>query len=86
MQREAESEAVALQSRDLPAVTADGHRVRLYGNMEFVEEIDSLLAHGAEGIGLYRTEFLFLDRDTAPTEEEQYRCYRRCSSRCRAGR
>jgi phosphotransferase system enzyme I (PtsI) len=44
--------------------------------MEFVEEIPSLLAHGAEGIGLYRTEFLFLDRETAPNEDEQYHAYR----------
>lgn len=71
-----ESEQVALKTRDLPAVSTDGYRLRLNGNMEFVEEIPSLLAHGAEGIGLYRTEFLFLDRQTAPSEDEQYRCYR----------
>ncbi|HZN94168.1 MAG TPA: phosphoenolpyruvate--protein phosphotransferase [Myxococcales bacterium] len=71
-----EIEVEALQTRDLPAITTDGYRVRLNGNMEFAEEIPSLLEHGAEGIGLYRTEFLFLDRQTPPGEEEQYRCYR----------
>jgi phosphotransferase system enzyme I (PtsI) len=70
------SEQAALLTKDLPAVSTDGHRIQLNGNMEFIEEIPSLLAHGAEGIGLYRTEFLFLDRQTAPTEEEHYRCYR----------
>jgi phosphotransferase system enzyme I (PtsI) len=44
--------------------------------MEFLEEIPELLAAGAEGIGLYRTEFLFLDRLEAPTEEEHYLAYR----------
>lgn len=76
LRRQKETEVESLQTRDLPAVSTDGYRVRLNGNMEFQEEIPSLLAHGAEGIGLYRTEFLFLDRQTPPGEEEQYRCYR----------
>jgi phosphotransferase system enzyme I (PtsI) len=71
-----ETEQIALQTRDLPAVSKDGFRVRMNGNIEFAEEIESALAHGAEGIGLYRTEFLFLDRTTPPTEEEHYRAYR----------
>lgn len=74
--RQQAAEELALRTRDLEAVSRDGFRVSLFGNMEFVEELPSLLAHGAEGIGLYRTEFLFLDRDTAPTEDEHYRCYR----------
>jgi phosphoenolpyruvate-protein phosphotransferase (PTS system enzyme I) len=73
---QAEAESVALATRDLPAVSTDGRVMRLWGNMEFMEEIPSLLQHGAEGIGLYRTEFLFLDRTTPPSEEEHYRCYR----------
>ncbi len=76
MRRHLASEANALKTRDLPAVTLDGTRVSLVGNIEFAEELPSLLAHGAEGIGLYRTEFLFLDRLTSPTEEEHYRAYR----------
>jgi phosphotransferase system enzyme I (PtsI) len=71
-----ESERLALTTKDQPAISTDNYRIRLYGNMEFLEEIPSLLAHGAEGIGLYRTEFMFLDRKTAPTEEEHYRAYR----------
>lgn len=76
MRRHLASEQVALKTRDMPAVTPDGYRVRLYGNIEFAEEIPSVLSHGAEGIGLFRTEFLFLGRDAQPTEEEHYRCYR----------
>nr|WP_217911729.1 phosphoenolpyruvate--protein phosphotransferase [Myxococcus sp. AM011] len=74
--RHQEAEQVALATKDLEAISTDSFRIRLNGNMEFLEEIPSLLAHGAEGIGLYRTEFMFLDRKTAPTEEEHYRAYR----------
>lgn len=70
------SEQLALRSKDLPATSVDGFRIRLNGNMEFLEEIPSLLAHGAEGIGLYRTEFMFLDRKNVPSEEEHYRAYK----------
>ncbi len=76
MRRHLASEQVGLRTRELPSVSTDGYRIRLNGNMEFVEEIPSLLAHGAEGIGLYRTEFLFLGRDTPPTEDEHYEAYR----------
>ena len=74
--RWAQLEHEALALRELPAVSTDGHRVRLFGNIEFLEELPSLLQHGAEGIGLYRTEFLFLDRAEPPTEDEHYACYR----------
>ena len=70
------SEVLALRTKDLPATSTDGYRIRLNGNMEFLEEIPSLLAHGVEGIGLYRTEFMFLDRKSVPTEEEHYRAYK----------
>jgi len=76
MRRYRASEQMALKTKDLPAVSTDGSRMHLLGNMEFIEELPSLLMHGAEGVGLFRTEFLFLERDHAPTEEEQFRCYR----------
>ena len=69
-------EANLLQERDLPATTRDGRRVALWGNIEFPEEVSSLLAHGGEGVGLYRTEFLYLNRDDLPTEEEHLKAYR----------
>lgn len=59
----------------LPAVTLDGHQMRLKGNLEFLEEVPSLLAHGGEGVGLYRTEMLFMNRAVLPTEEEQFAAY-----------
>lgn len=62
--------------RDLPAETADGHRVTISANIEQTDEIKSVLKHGAEGIGLYRTEFLYFNRSTLPTEEEHYEKYR----------
>jgi phosphotransferase system enzyme I (PtsI) len=76
IRRHQASEVTALATAELQAITTDGHRMKLNGNMEFPEEIPSLLAHGAEGIGLYRTEFLFLNRSEPPTEEEHYKCYR----------
>jgi phosphotransferase system enzyme I (PtsI) len=61
-----------LRNRELPAETQDGARVRLYANVEIVEEVPTALEHGAEGIGLYRTEFLYLDRPDLPKEEEHF--------------
>lgn len=65
-----------LRLRDLPAETPDGHRVHLAANIELPEEIPSVIAHGAEGIGLYRTEFFYLNRGDFPSEEEQFEAYR----------
>ena len=61
--------------RDLPAQTLDGLVVSLQANIEFPYEIDDALEHGAQGIGLYRTEFLYLSKETDPTEEEHYSAY-----------
>jgi phosphotransferase system enzyme I (PtsI) len=61
-----------LKNRDLPAETTDGGRVRLYANVEITDEVPSAVDHGAEGIGLYRTEFLYLDRPDLPREEEHF--------------
>jgi len=62
--------------KDLPCVTLDGHRVELAANIEFPEEIHSVLGHGADGIGLYRSEFFYINRSDLPSEEEQYNAYR----------
>jgi len=62
--------------RDKPAVTRDGVAVQLLGNIEFPHEAKACIEKGAEGIGLYRTEFLYLQSETEPTEEEHYRAYR----------
>ncbi len=60
----------------LPAETLDGRRVLLQGNIELPEEVESAADHGGTGIGLYRTEFLFLNRSALPTEEAHYKAYR----------
>jgi phosphotransferase system enzyme I (PtsI) len=62
--------------KDLACVTLDGHRVHLGANLEVPEELPSLLEQGAEGVGLYRTEFFYLSRSALPTEEAQYNAYR----------
>ena len=62
--------------KDLPAVTRDGTRIQLDANIELPRELDAVLAAGAEGVGLLRTEFLYMNRDDLPGEEEQYEMLR----------
>ena len=72
--REFEEELATL--RDLPATTVDGYKIALAANMEFPDELLSVISHGAEGIGLFRTEYLFMTRGDLPTEEEQFQIYK----------
>jgi phosphotransferase system enzyme I (PtsI) len=65
---------------DKPAVTLDGTRIRLAANIEQASDSEAVLAYGAEGVGLFRTEYLFVNRDTSPSEEEQYQAYRAIAS------
>ena len=69
--------------KDLPAKTVDGHKVTLSANIEVPEEIGSVFEHGAEGIGLYRTEFFYLNRSDLPTEEEQFSLYKEVGGKMR---
>ncbi|CAM3576171.1 Phosphoenolpyruvate-protein phosphotransferase [Vibrio aerogenes CECT 7868] len=62
--------------KDLPAETIDGHRVEVCGNIGTIKDCDGVLRNGGEGVGLYRTEFLFMDRTSLPTEQEQYEAYK----------
>jgi len=62
--------------RDQPAVTLDGKAIHLSANIEDQSDIEAVIANGAEGVGLFRTEFLFINRDNLPGEEEQYKVYR----------
>lgn len=66
-----------LRLKDQPAETYDGYRIELKGNIEFFDEIPHLLSRGAEGIGLYRTEFLYMNKKEAPTEEDHFRVYKK---------
>jgi phosphotransferase system enzyme I (PtsI) len=65
-----------LKSAPLPAVTRDGHQMHLRGNVEIPEEGASVLGHGGSGVGLYRTEMLFMNRSFMPDEDEQVLIYR----------
>jgi phosphotransferase system enzyme I (PtsI) len=76
-QHEDAMQRVLLKDIHLPAETKDRYRIRLAANMELLEEIPSVKEHGAEGIGLYRTEFLYLNRKTLPTEEELFQNFKK---------
>lgn len=66
----------SINDAHLPAITKDGRRVGIGGNIEFTEEIPSALEHGADNIGLYRTEFIYINKEQLPTEEEHFAHYR----------
>jgi phosphotransferase system enzyme I (PtsI) len=63
------------QEADLPAETLDSTRVDLWGNIEFTSEVEACLRRGAVGVGLFRTEFLFLNAELSPSEDQQYQVY-----------
>jgi len=65
-----------LPVKDLAAVTLDGKEISVAANIEFPEEVPSARLHGAQGIGLYRTEFFYMNRKDPPTEEEHYQAYK----------
>jgi phosphotransferase system enzyme I (PtsI) len=67
--------------RETPSTTADGRHIVLSANIELPGDVEAVAENGAEGIGLYRTEFLFVNRDRLPTEEEQYETYRKVAER-----
>jgi len=76
--RHAEYETRLLENRDIKAVTKDGREVELQANIELVEELGDAKRYGAEGIGLYRSEFIYIAKSPdLPTEEEHYEIYRR---------
>ncbi len=64
--------------RDLPSATSDGTPIELLGNIEFADEVNSVLEHGGEGVGLFRTEFLYLTSTHEPSEKTQFEAYKRC--------
>ena len=65
-----------LSSKELPVVTLDGKAVELSANIELPDEVPSVKLHGAQGIGLYRTEFFYMNRKDLPSEEEHYQAYK----------
>ncbi|MFH0763292.1 MAG: phosphoenolpyruvate--protein phosphotransferase [Candidatus Omnitrophota bacterium] len=65
-----------LSVKDMPAITLDGREVVINANIEFPEEVPAVKMHGGQGIGLYRTEFFYMNRKGLPTEEEHYQAYK----------
>lgn len=68
-----------LEAKDLPAETLDGHRIALAANIELPDELIHAIENGAEGVGLFRTEFLYLGRSHLPSEDEQFEVYKRAA-------
>jgi phosphotransferase system enzyme I (PtsI) len=64
----------------LPAITLDGKEIHLSANVEQTSDLEAVKFHGAEGVGLFRTEYLFINREALPTEEEQYQAYRQLAA------
>jgi phosphoenolpyruvate-protein phosphotransferase (PTS system enzyme I) len=74
-----ERELIELKS--LPGETLDGKKIIVAGNIELPEDVSSVISHGAQGIGLYRTEYFYMNRSDLPTEEEQFNAYRSVATR-----
>lgn len=81
--RRAKVTARLKELRETTSTTRDGRHIVLSANIELPEDVDAVEANGAEGVGLYRTEFLYLNRTTLPTEDEQYETYRQVAERVR---
>src|SRR5438034_2423840 len=81
--RRAKVAARLKELRETTSTTRDGRHIVLSANIELPEDVDAVAANGAEGIGLYRTEFLYLNRSTLPGEDEQYKIYRKVAERVR---
>src|SRR6058998_3429900 len=81
--RRAKVVAQLKELRETRSTTRDGRHIVLSANIELPEDVDAVEANGAEGIGLYRTEFLYLNRNTLPSEDEQYETYQKVAERVR---
>ncbi|MGX2948941.1 phosphoenolpyruvate-protein phosphotransferase PtsI [Frederiksenia canicola] len=74
--KEQAEKAELAKLKDLPAETLDEHRIEVVGNIGTIRDVEGVLRNGGEGVGLYRTEFLFMDRNHLPTEDEQFEAYK----------
>jgi len=74
-----EFERSLMRYKSLPSLSVDGFRVNLLANIEIIEELDSVQHYGADGIGLFRTEFLYLNKQTLPSEDELFEIFRRAA-------
>jgi phosphotransferase system enzyme I (PtsI) len=80
LQRRASLEEKLREIQRQPAVTLDGKFIHLSANIEDPTDTEAVLTRGAEGVGLFRTEYLFINRESLPTEEEQYQSYRKVAT------
>jgi phosphotransferase system enzyme I (PtsI) len=80
LRRQASIEEKLTEIKNLPAVTLDGVKIVLSANIEQASDAAAVKLYGAEGVGLFRTEYLFINRDTLPSEEEQYQSYHQIAS------
>jgi phosphotransferase system enzyme I (PtsI) len=71
------------QLKELPAVTPDGVRIELMANIGSHTDVDNALQYGAEGVGLFRSEFVFMGREDIPNEEDQFKAYKEAVEKCR---
>lgn len=71
-----EQKTVWAKFREKPSITADGHHVELAANIGSPKDVEGIISNGGEGVGLYRTEFLYMGRDSFPTEDEQFEAYK----------
>ena len=76
-EEEVRKRELLLEMKGQESITADGHRIRLYANIGNIDDLAAVLENDAEGIGLFRSEFLYLQRDTYPTEDEQFAIYKK---------
>jgi phosphotransferase system enzyme I (PtsI) len=82
IREEQERKIQALKNSSQPAVTLDGVRIQLAANISNPGDMDLALKYGCEGVGLYRTEFLFMGRNIPPSEDEQFQAYRQVAEKC----
>ncbi|TJX13713.1 phosphoenolpyruvate--protein phosphotransferase [Tissierella creatinini] len=78
--RDVEKEKL-LSMKGKPSISQDGHKVQLAGNIGSVNEINHVLIYDGEGVGLFRTEFLFMDKDSCPSEEDQFLAYKEAAEK-----
>ncbi len=83
--RMAERKAREEEHKDEPAITPDGHQIKVVANIGGVEDAEQAMTKGAEGVGLLRSEFVFLERTKAPTEDEQAQVYGDCARALKPG-
>lgn len=82
IKKQQEMAAHYAQLKDLPAVTTDGVKVELMANIGTHMDVDNALTYGAEGVGLFRSEFVFMGRQDIPNEEDQFKAYKEAVEKC----